>query len=231
MRKNTIRWWVILGVVLVVYNVIVFAVPFPKNPIFFLSWAFTLAAIGVQAYVVCTAFYQGEGAKSKLYGWPIAKIGVTYLAVQLVLGLVFMALGFALAVPVWLPLVLYVALLGVSAVGFVAVDAARDEVVRQDVKLKKDVFRMRTLQSKASAMCALAQDSQIQLLLERFAEALRFSDPVSNEAVQDVESDLAACIDELQQAVSDGDTEAVVMLERKAEAVLAERNRLCKLNK
>ena len=30
MKKNDIRWWVVLGVVLVVYNVLAFALPFPK---------------------------------------------------------------------------------------------------------------------------------------------------------------------------------------------------------
>lgn len=95
MKKNATRWRVILAVLLVVYNVIVFAVPFPKNAAFFVSWLFTLAAIGAQVYVVRAAFYQGEGVKSKFYGWPIAKIGAVYLAVQLVLGLAFMALGFA----------------------------------------------------------------------------------------------------------------------------------------
>ena len=159
MKKNMTRWWVILGAVLVVYNVIVFAVPFPKNAVFFVSWLFTLAAIGMQVYVVRTAFYRGEGVKSKFYGWPIARFGVMYLAVQLALGLVFMALGFTLAVPVWLPLVLYVALLSVSAVGLIASDAMRDEIVRQDTALKRDVTCMRTLQSKAASMIQLAHDA------------------------------------------------------------------------
>ncbi len=231
MKKNMTRWWVILGAVLVVYNVIVFAVPFPKNAVFFVSWLFTLAAIGMQVYVVRTAFYRGEGVKSKFYGWPIARFGVMYLAVQLALGLVFMALGFTLAVPVWLPLVLYVALLSVSAVGLIASDAMRDEIVRQDTALKRDVTCMRTLQSKAASMIQLAHDEQTRKLLEKFAEELRFSDPVSSASLRDIEADLTACVDELHQALTDGDEASIPLLERKAVSVLMERNRLCRLNK
>ena len=231
MKKNTTRWWVILAVLLVVYNVIVFAVPFPKNAVFFVSWLFTLAAIGMQVYVVRTAFYRGEGVKSKFYGWPIARFGVMYLAVQLALGLVFMALGFTLAVPVWLPLVLYIILLGVLAVGLIASDAMRDEIVRQDTALKRDVTCMRTLQSKAASMIQLAHDEQTRKLLERFAEELRFSDPVSSASLRDIEADLTACVDELHQALTDGDEASIPLLERKAVSVLMERNRLCKLNK
>lgn len=231
LKKNSIRWRVIFGAALVVYNVIVFAVPFPKNAAFFVSWLFTLAAIGMQVYVVRTAFYRGEGVKSKFYGWPIARFGVMYLAVQLALGLVFMALGFTLAVPVWLPLVLYIILLGVLAVGLIASDAMRDEIVRQDTALKRDVTCMRTLQSKAASMIQLAHDEQTRKLLEKFAEELRFSDPVSSASLRDIEADLTACVDELHQALTDGDEASIPLLERKAVSVLMERNRLCKLNK
>jgi len=231
MKKNSIRWWVVLAAVLAVYNVISFAVPFPKNAVFSLSWVFTMIAIIAQVYVIRTSFYQGEGAKSKFYGFPIAKIGVMYLACQIALGLVFMVIGFVAAVPIWIPLVLYVVLLGASAVGFVAVDAVRDEVERQDVTLKKDVSCMRSLQSKTVTMVQLAQDSQVRKALEQFAEALRFSDPVSSGALEDIERDLTACVDELQMAVADNSYTAILVLIQKAEAVLAERNRLCKLNK
>lgn len=229
MKKNTVLWWIVLAVVLVVYNVIVFAVPFPKTPVFFLSWGFTLIAIAAQIYIIRAAFYSGEGVKSKFYGFPIAKIGAGYLIVQTFLGLLFMALG--TAVKLWIPLVLYVILLGVSAVGFIAADAVRGEIERQDAVLKKDVARMRALQSKVVSMVSLAQDSQVRKALEKLSEDLRFSDPVSSTTLEAIETDLASCMDDLQQVVLDNDREAALSLEKRAEMLLTERNRLCKLEK
>ncbi len=231
MKKNTIRWWIILVAVLAVYNVVVFAVPFPKNAVFFVSWAFTLLAIGAQAYVIRTAFYQSRDIKSRFYGFPIAKVGGIYLIIQIVLGVAFMTLGLAISVPIWVPLVLYMVLLGASAVGFVAAETTRDEVERQDAKLKKDVSCMRALESKAAAMVPLAKDDQMRKSLEVFAENLRFSDPVSSEALNAIEADLTAYADELQQAMVENDTENALTLVKKAQTVLAERNRLCKLEK
>ena len=229
MKKNAIRWWVVLGVVLVVYNVLAFALPFPKTAVFAVSYLFTTIAILAQIYVIRTAFYRGEGVKSKFYGFPIAKLGVIYLAVQLIAGLVFMALG--LIVPVWLPLALYVVLLGVAAAGFVAADAARDEVVRQEVKLEKDVSRMREFQAKGRALVALNQVSEAARPLEKLAENLRFSDPVSSEALTEIEDQLAECLAQLQEAVSAQKTEQILSVCREAERILAERNQLCKLSK
>ena len=229
MKKNAIRWWVVLGVVLVVYNVLAFALPFPKTAVFAVSYLFTMIAILAQIYVIRTAFYRGEGVKSKFYGFPIAKLGVIYLAVQLIAGLVFMALG--LIVPVWLPLALYVVLLGVAAAGFVAADAARDEVVRQEVKLEKDVSRMREFQAKGRALVALNQVSEAARPLEKLAENLRFSDPVSSEALTEIEDQLAECLAQLQEAVSAQKKEEIMSTCQEAERILAERNQLCKLSK
>lgn len=229
MKKNAIRWWVVLGVVLVVYNVLAFALPFPKTAVFAVSYLFTMIAILAQIYVIRTAFYRGEGVKSKFYGFPIAKLGVIYLAVQLIAGLVFMALG--LIVPVWLSLALYVVLLGIAAAGFVAADAARDEVVRQELKLEKDVSRMREFQAKGRALVTLNQIPEAARPLEKLAEDLRFSDPVSSEALTEIEDQLAECLAQLQGAVSAQKTEQILSVCQEAERILAERNQLCKLSK
>ena len=229
MKKNTVRWWIVLAVILVVYHVIVFAVPFERSGVFFLSWIFTLIAIAAQVYVIRTALCQGESARSKFYGFPIARIGAIYLVTQIILGLLFMILGEK--VQLWIPLVLYVVLLGISAVGLVASEAMRDEVIRQDIKLEKNVVCMRALQSRAASMVQLTQDARVQKALEKFSEDLRFSDPVSGESLVDIESDLVACVDEIHQAVTESDYENVLTLVQKAEAILVERNRLCKLDK
>jgi protein-S-isoprenylcysteine O-methyltransferase Ste14 len=228
MKKDQIRGIVVLAILAVVYSVVVFLVPFAKTAVFWLSYLFTLVALVGAGYAAKTAFQQGN-PQSKFYGFPIAKLGVIYFIIQLVLGLVFM--GLSKIVPLWIPVVLYVVLLGAAAIGLIAADATREEVQRQDVQLKKDVSAMRALQSKANALVNQAPDGESTAALTDLADALRYSDPVSSEATGQLEVDLAATVDELQQAVVEGDQPAIQALCRKATAVLAERNRVCKLNK
>jgi hypothetical protein len=226
--KNKIRTWVVLAIIFVVYSVITFALPFAHTATFWLSYVFAVVAIAVQVYILHTAFMKEKSIKSKFYGFPIANIGFFYLIAQLVLGLIMMALSAKIAV--WIPVVLYVILLGVAAVGFIAADAMRDEVERQDVQLKKDVSVMRGLQSKVNGIVGLCS-AAVREDVAKLAEELRYSDPVSSEAIASVEKELSACVDELQAAVVDGDNAAVRELCRKASVTLVERNRLCKLNK
>ena len=107
----------------------------------------------------------------------------------------------------------------------------RDEIVRQDKKLVKDVKFMRNLQSKMNVLVNQCEDENVRKSVSKLAENIKYSDVVSNEALSDIESDLSACIDDLQTAVVDGDKDGALSLCVKAEGLLAERNRLCKINK
>ena len=229
MKKNEWRWWIGLAVLAVVYHVLIFALPFEKTPAFFISWLFTLAAFGAQVYVIRTAFFRGVGIKSKLYGFPIARIGLMYLAVQVVLGFLFMALGTIL--PFWLPLVLSVLLLGAAAIGLIVADAVREEVERQDGKIETDGKRMRKFQALAAMLARDGRVPEARELLQKLAEQFRFSDPVSSEAIREIEDILADDLAQLQDAVALLDTRKTLELCRKTEADLAKRNELCKRNK
>lgn len=229
MKKDTIRGIAALGILLILYILIAFLIPFVKTAVFWVSFVFTLIAFGVVAASIYIAFIRNPSAKSKFYGFPIAKIGVMYGAAQLVAGLTFMALG--LWIPVWAAVLVYAIALGAAVIGLISADAVVEEIHNQDGKLQKNVALMRALQSKLNQMAPQCDDPDAASAVKKFAEELRYSDPVSSDALAEIERDLSAAVDELQSAVIDGDSTAVRQLCRKASAILAERNRLCKLNK
>ncbi|MBR3555004.1 MAG: hypothetical protein IKN89_03760 [Oscillospiraceae bacterium] len=228
-KKNMMRTLAVAAIVLVLFCVLAFAIPFVHGAVFWLAFIFTIIAILAQLYIAKKAFANGEGARSKFYGFPIARVGFIYLVVQVLAGLVCMALG--LVLPVWVAVVLFILILALAAIGFITVDAIRDEVERQDAVLKTNVTSMRTLQSKAAAIAAQCEDASLKSTLNAMSDKFRFSDPVSSAATEEAETGLAALMEELQTAVLDSDSEAASALAKRLEAALAERNRLCKLGK
>jgi hypothetical protein len=184
-----------------------------------------MAAFFVVAASIYIAFIKNPDAKSRFYGFPIARIGVLYGCAQLVVSLIVMVL--ATWTPWWIPTLVYAIGMGATIIGLVSAEAIVDEIQTQDVKLKDNTAMMRTLQSKISQLASQTDDAAVKALAEEF----QYSDPVSNDAIADAEADLAAAVDQLQAAYVDGDNEAMAQLCRKATALLAERNRLCKLNK
>lgn len=229
MKRDTIRWAIGLGVLLVLYILIAFLIPFAHMPTFWVSFVFTLIAFGVVAASFYIAFIKNPDVKSRFYGFPIAKIGAIYGLVQLIAGIIFMAL--AVYAPVWLAVLVYAIALGAAVIGLISAEAVVEEIRVQDVKLKKDVSLMRGLQSKVNQMAAQCDNPDAAVALKQFAEEMRYSDPVSSTSLAEIEADLSASVDELQVAIVDGDCDATKQLCRKASAILAERNRLCKLNK
>ena len=232
MSKNRIRFYVSLAIVFAVFSVIAFVVLFKNNAVFWVSYAFAAVAALVQLYSYPKAFdFEGHDVRSKFYGFPLARLSTIFLAAQLTLSLLFMILGLFAKIPAGIPVVLFVVLLGGFAVGFIAADTMKEEIERQDVVHKANVGTMRALQSKAVFVASQCEDAETKKALDAFAEALRFSDPVSSDALTDIEENLTGLVEELGNAVLDKDFEAARTLCAKASTLLADRNRMCKLNK
>lgn len=228
MNKNKLRFYIVAALVFVAFSVISFAVPFVKNGAFWVAYIFAVLAIAAQVYVYPKAF-DGASAKSKFYGFPIARISTIYLAVQLVLSLVVMAT--AKWVPAWIPACIFVVALCVAGAGFIAADAMREEIERQDVVQKKNTSAMLALRSKAGTLPGLADNAEMKKALTELSESFRFSDPVSSDALAEIEQDLASLLDELQKALLEKDSASAETLCKQTELKLIERNRLCKLGK
>ena len=225
LRKNDIRVLSGLAVLIAAYMVVALAVPFVRSSGFWVSFVLTIAAIAAQACLLYSAFRKGESPRSKLYGFPIARIGVMYAAVQIALSFVCMALG--KWIPLWLQIIVQVLLLASAALGFLAADAVRDEVEAEELRQVKDtkaVFSLRAAANTLAGQCSLPEVRQL-------AEELRFCDPVSSTATADSERELQCLLDEMQKAAADGNNADVQMLAQKALSVLATRGQLCKAGK
>ena len=63
------------------------------------------------------------------------------------------------------------------------------------------------------------------------ADDFKYSDPVSSEDTQEMETELKFLVNEIQRALVDGDMKSVESFCMRVKASLAERNRICKLGK
>lgn len=229
MSKNGKRGYAVLAILLVVFSVIAFAVPFTKNAVFFMAYIFGVIAIAFQIYVFQISFQHGEDAKSKFYGIPIANIGLYYLSVQLILSV--LEMGIAYFLPTWIAVVINIVPISLALIGCIAAEVMRDEIERQDVQLKKDVANIRGLQSMSASMVGMCSDDEIKKLVQNLADEFRYSDPVSSDDTKELESELQQLMKELQSAIIEEDKASAKTLCMKTIASLNERNRVCKLGK
>ncbi|MDE5819998.1 MAG: hypothetical protein K2I07_11895 [Lachnospiraceae bacterium] len=229
MGKNKIRAYGVLAILLVVFSAVAFLLPFGKNAVFWLAYAFGVLAIGLQVIVLRISFEKEATVKSKFYGFPIAGIGFVYLIVQVIASVLFFCLSSI--TPVRIPVIVFVLIIAIAAVGLITTDAMRDEIERQDKQLNSDVVCMQELRSKAASLPELCEDDELKKVLLELADKFQYSDPVSSDVIKDMEDNLTVLVKELQSMIIEGDLLCVEPMCKKITALLDERNRLCKLNK
>lgn len=229
MKKNLMRFVAALVLLLALWNVFSFMVPFERTTLFWIGYALMTFALVAQLPILVVSFRHGGNLCSLLYGVPVVRIGGIYLAVQAVMSLLFMVLGKLF--PFWIAIIVEVLLIVAAGLGLLTTTAMQDEIHRQDHALQANVSCMRTLQSKAQALAEQTGDMQVLPQLRKLADNLRYSDPVSSIATQEKETELTICLEDIEKALIDGDATSISDLCKKAESLLAERNGLCKLNK
>lgn len=228
-NKNGLLALVIGLVFLVLYNIVIWVIPFERTNIFWSAYIFTLISFIVVGISLYYGLIKNENAKSKFYGFPIARIGIIYGISQLVISFIFMILS--AKVVVWIAIVVFSIILAVAVMGLFAAEVVRSEIIKEDEVLQKKVSTMRYLQSKVSQMDRYCSNSDIEKMIKNFSEELKYSDPVSAPELEKVELDLMINIEKLQEAVEKDDFEKVKNLINKSRNILMERNKLCKLYK
>lgn len=222
MNKNSTKGYAILAILFVLVSVIAFAVSAVKTGAFWISYAFTVIAFAAQLGIWKIALGREKTLKSKFLGFPIVHIGTVYLIIQII---AFAAFMFVPALPVWGAIVACAVIAGVSAVSMVVADIGRGEIERVDAKAQKKVFYVRELQADVELLANGEKDSEIKTALMQLAEKIRFSDPMSNEQLVDLEDRISEKTAELKTAAN----RAKIIAE--LNSLLDERNKKCKILK
>ena len=83
----------ICGILMVVFNVIVFALPIYKTPVVLISDIAVVIAIAAQIPISSIAMKKGTTVTSKVYGWPIISVGLRYLAAITACAMIFILIS------------------------------------------------------------------------------------------------------------------------------------------
>ena len=222
MKKRSLKGYVILAILFVLVSVIAFAVPSAKTAAFWISYAFTVIAFAAQIIIWKAALGRTESLKSKFLGLPVVHIGIVYLVVQIIAFAVFL---FIPALPIWSAVVTCVVIAGISAACMIASDVGRSEIERVSAKVREKAFYIKQLQVDVELLADAETDTATKSALTQLAEKIRYSDPMSDEQIVDIEERITEKIAELKASAD----KAKIINE--INSLLDERNRKCKILK
>jgi hypothetical protein len=197
MKKNKMMVYSILAIAFALFNVVAFAIPTAKTATFWIAYAFTIVAFASHIVIFNFAFKDENNLKSNFLGIPLISVGIKYFTAQIIAFIVFMLLP---TIPNWVAIVVCALILGISVIRLIGTKAAIKEINHIDKKVEKKVFYIRSLQIDVEMLASAEADENIKSSLTKLAEKIRFSDPMSNEALSGLEIEIADKVAELKTA-------------------------------
>jgi hypothetical protein len=222
MKKNSKLGYAVLCIVFVLFNVIAFAIPTAKTETFWVAYASSVVAFTSQIGIWKVALGKEDTLKRKFLGFPVVHIGIVYLIVQTVVFAVFTAVP---TLPVWSAIVVCALVLGISAICMISAEAGRSEIGRIEAQVKQKVFYIKSLQVDVELLANSESNGTTKEALQKLAEKIRFSDPMSLPHLEAIEKEIA---DKTNTLKVTADKLAVVS---EIDALLSERNAKIKILK
>lgn len=216
------------GIIFAMYNIIVFAIfGFADHaPAFWISYVFMLLTFCVVALSALKLGESGMALRDWLFGYPIVRHCAIYFVVELVFSLLFMV--FEDEVRWAFPFVTQTLLLGVYSILLISCFISKTAIAEVHEKVEKKTRYIDLLQVEAQMLCAKCTDAALKIKCQKLAEAIRYSDPVSNEALSMLESQLNSTINSCSDAIDAGNIAVADGLCEQALLQLQERNLKCK---
>ena len=225
--KYYIAAWAVLAVI---FNVIAFATPAVAGASKFdgAFWSgYVLIMLALIGQLVCAYFAFKAKSKEQIF-LRLSLVTVSYSALILsfVVGAACMLIP---NLPNWVGIILCALILGFTAVSVIKANAAVELVHETDTRVKEKTAFIRMMTVEADNLMARAQNGEAKAMCKKVYEALRYSDPMSCNALSGTEAEISEKFSAFAAAVKNGENASELADELLA--LIGDRNRMSKVMK
>lgn len=226
-KKSWIMTAIIYAIIFAVFNLLVFIIAKEKNGVFWMSYVFMCLAFVIQIVSMLLALRSLE-TETVFMGIPLASLSFYYFFAAIFVGAVFM---FFQNAPFKLALVLQILILAIYVI--VAILALMSRNVVQDVNdnLRENVQAIKTLNVNIDVFIPQVSDPALKKALRKVSETVKYSDPMSNAAVADIEEQIMATVNELRINIENNKNAEAIQTCKDIEVLFMQRNSLLKATK
>ncbi len=211
---------------LVVFNVIAFITPNELKSNFWTGYVFITFAFLGQLFCTKIAF-KSKNANMFFYNFPLISISFIGTLIMLVIGTLTMTIS---AVPIWVGIVFCLMVLAFTVIAIINASVISETVSNIDTKTKAQTLFIKALIADASILMSKAQTTEAKEITNKVYEKIRYSDPVSNDALSSIETQITIKFKEFESAIN-GNSQKAVLLGEELIVLIDDRNTKCKLLK
>ena len=232
MKKGFNMYAVCWVVLLALFNALTFIIienvyngDFPES--FWLGYVFiTVSFLG---QLGCTYWGFKSGAMQKLfYNIPVLKTSYSCLVISFIVGCLVMMIP---DMPTWIGGMICLVVMAYCIIAVTKSVTAATVVADIDKKIKVQTFFIKSLTVDAETLMNRATTAESKELCRKVYEAVRYSDPMSNDALASVESQITVRFAALSSAVASGDDAAAKAAADEVLILVNHRNSKCKMLK
>lgn len=206
-NKRNIVSGLILLVILIVYNLLFFIIPFNRElskTAYWITYAFTWFFSIAMFFIVVLGFGDKK-LRSRVFGIPIVLAGTIALICQFLIDLLIMIIGNWISIKGWIPSVIEIVLFGGLALSLIVRKAYKDVIVAKDVKEEDKEAFIRALRKDMEILRAKFIPEGLIKGIERLDDAIRYTIPASRAEVNDLEEEITDQMIQLKNELAAGD--------------------------
>ena len=226
-KKTGIMTALIYIIIFAVFNLLVFFIFNEKNSVFWVSYAFVCIAFGVQIVSMLISF-KGLETETVFMGIPLASLSFYYFFAAVFAGVVFM---FFQNAPMKLALALQIIILAAYLVVAILAIMSRDAVQQVNDEVRENVREVKRLNVEVDSLLAQVSDPMLKKAVRRVSETVKYSDPMSTEAVADLDEQIKEAINGLRVYIENGRNADAAQMCKDIELLYMQRNNLLKASK
>ncbi len=170
--------------------------------------------------------FKPENKQKVFYNIPIVTTSLISLLVTIVVAVI---LALIPDVPNWLTALILAVVTLISVVAILKSHIVAESISKIDDKVKVKTFFIKNLTVDAETLISKATTDEAKAVAKKVYEAICYSDPMANDALSSLESEISTKFNAFSNAVTSGEA-----LKETSEALLVlieERNNKCKLLK
>ena len=225
--KATAGIGLIYVILLGVFNLLVFTIFKTHTSVFWLSYAFMTLAFVVQIVSMFLSFMTAD-VETAFFGIPLVSFSIYYLCAALIVGAIFMVFqnaGFTLA------MVIQVLILAAFLIIAIISLLARDTVQAIGENVKQNITNHKSILVDIEMLESSCSDPELKQALAKLADTVKYSDPMSTEAVELVEQRIMRKISELRVSMDNNQFTEALKACKDLELLYVERNKKLALSK
>ena len=234
MKKDFKFYALMWAILLATWCVVVFLVR-PIIPGYVINYdarfwiAFVFIVLAFIGNLVCAYLsFKAENLKKMFLNLSLITVSWSALVALLVVGSILMLIPNC---PAWIAAVVCIIILAFNVIAVFKAVWAADSVSKVDERVTAQTSFIKKLIVDTESILSRAKSDVVKAECKKVYEAVRYSDPMSNEALSVIEAKITVKVDEFSSAVGADDAEKAKEIADEIVILICDRNKKCKVMK